>query len=167
MQGSSVRTALSILHEKSVGQLSPIPFVSLLTNCVIWTYYGALRSDMSVLIPNAVGVLSGLGCATSYHVHNPTTSKLTYLISFLIIAFSTFCSYLGNYKLLGTIGCILAVSLMASPLATLKTVIKEKSTASMPFSTSFLGFLNCASWSAYGLLVARDIMVCNMHEDMN
>ena len=55
MQGSSVRTALTIMAEKSVGPLSPFPFVSLLTNCVIWSYYGMLKQDMTVLIPNAIG----------------------------------------------------------------------------------------------------------------
>eukprot|EP01036_Dinobryon_divergens_P056829 gene56829-75886_t len=117
MQGSSIRTALSIMSEKSVGQLSPIPFVSLLTNCVIWTYYGTLRSDMSVLLPNAVGIASGLGCVAAFHMNTKNVPNSTYIISSLIIAFATVCSYLGNYKLLGSLGCVLAVSLMASPLA--------------------------------------------------
>ena len=55
MQGSAVKTALTIMAEKSVGPLSPFPFVSLLTNCVIWSYYGMLKQDMTVLVPNAIG----------------------------------------------------------------------------------------------------------------
>ena len=40
MQATSVKTALNIIADKSVRSLSPLPFVSLLTNCVIWTFYG-------------------------------------------------------------------------------------------------------------------------------
>lgn len=40
MQATSVKTALNIIADKSTRALSPLPFVSLLTNCVIWTFYG-------------------------------------------------------------------------------------------------------------------------------
>ena len=55
MQGSAVKTAMTIMAEKSVGPLSPFPFVSLLTNCVIWGYYGMLKKDLTVMVPNAIG----------------------------------------------------------------------------------------------------------------
>ena len=42
---------------------------------------------------------------------------------------------------------------MGAPLATLSTVIKDKSTASIPFGTSLACWLNALSWSAYGFLV--------------
>ena len=77
----------------------------------------------------------------------------------MIIAFSTGCAYLGNYQLLGSLGCVLAIVLTGSPLATLRTVLKDKSTAALPFITSLAAFCNSASWSLYGLLVANDAMV--------
>ena len=59
--------------------------------------------------------------------------------------------------------------MMSSPLATMATVIKEKSTAAMPFVMSLVRpppirrpsslqatFLSASSWGAYGLLVAQD-----------
>mmetsp|Transcript_19791 Transcript_19791/g.19902 ORF Transcript_19791/g.19902 Transcript_19791/m.19902 type:complete len:217 (+) Transcript_19791:42-692(+) len=159
MQGSCIRTATQIVKEKSVGKLSPLPFVSLLTNCVIWTYYGALRSDFSILIPNAVGIFSGIGCATAFHKNTPSIPNNEYVVSATIIAICSYLALKGNYQLLGSIGCGLAVFLMASPLATIKTVLRDKTTAAMPFPISFLGWLNAASWSAYGLLVAHDVMV--------
>eukprot|EP01036_Dinobryon_divergens_P032350 gene32350-41914_t len=49
---------------------------------------------------------------------------------------------------------------MGSPLSTLKKVIEEKSTQSMPsFSTSVTTWLNAFSWSLYGIIVANDFMV--------
>ena len=60
---------------------------------------------------------------------------------------------------IGLTGCALAVILMASPLATLKTVIATKNTSAMPFATSLATFMNAASWTGYGVLVAHDPIV--------
>jgi len=159
MQGASVSTAINILKDKSVGGLNVLPFASLLTNCVIWTYYGALRNDPTVLIPNAIGVASGLACVGAYQKHTSTTPKGVYAGAMAIMLFATALAFAGNFQLIGSIGCVLAVILMGSPLSTLKTVFATKSTASLPFGTSFMGWCNSLSWSAYGLLVAHDIMI--------
>lgn len=49
-----------------------------------------------------------------------------------------------------------AVILMASPLAVVKTVIRDKSTASMPFPVSLAMFLNGTAWGSYGWFVTAD-----------
>jgi len=151
MQGSAVKTAMTIMSEKSVGPLSPFPFVSLLTNCVIWSYYGLLKQDMTVLVPNAIGVLSGLICVLGYHRHATTKPMSLYAGAAAIIALSSSWALAGNFQLLGYLGCLLAVILTGSPLITLATVIKEKSTAALPILMSLSAFLNSASWSAYGI----------------
>jgi len=142
-----------------VGQLSPLPFVSLLTNCIIWSFYGLLRKDSTVLVPNAIGIVSGLGCVLAYQKHAPSFPTTLYAGASLIVLVSTLLASMGNYNLIGSIGCGLAVIVMGSPLATLKTVIQSRSTAALPFPTSFMGFCNSLSWSAYGLLVANDVMI--------
>jgi len=48
-----------IIANKSTGKLNPLPFVSLAGNCVIWSLYGYLQSDMTVLLPNATGLAFG------------------------------------------------------------------------------------------------------------
>ena len=159
MQGSSVLTARGILEDRSVGVLSPLPFVSLLTNCIIWSYYGLLRKDSTVLVPNAIGVLSGLGCVAAYQKHAPSAPVKLYGGAALVVLVATLLALVGNFQLIGLIGCALAVIVMGAPLATLKTVVQTKSTAAMPFSTSLMGFLNSLSWSAYGILVADDVMI--------
>ena len=40
LQATSVKTALSIVKNESVGGLSSVPFLSLLTNSVVWSFYG-------------------------------------------------------------------------------------------------------------------------------
>jgi len=159
MQGSSVLTARGILADKSVGALSPLPFLSLLTNCIIWTYYGLLRKDNTVFVPNVIGVLSGLSCVAAYQKWAPVVPLKLYSAAAFVVLIATALASVGNFHLIGLIGCALAVIVMGAPLATLKTVVQSKSTASMPFTTSLMGFLNSMSWSAYGLLVADDVMI--------
>lgn len=158
-QGSAIKTALQIVADKSVGPLSAFPFVSLLTNCVIWSYYGLLKSDMTVLVPNALGVLTGAGCVIGYHRFAKQKPVSMYAASAALIAFSSMLAFQGNYQLLGSLGCVVAVILTGSPLVTLRTVIKDKSTAALPLFTSTAGWLNSCSWSLYGFLVANDPMV--------
>lgn len=162
-QGSAIKTALQIVADKSVGPLSAFPFVSLLTNCVIWSYYGLLKSDMTVLVPNALGVLTGAGCVIGYHRFAKQKPVSMYAASAALIAFSSMLAFQGNYQLLGSLGCVVAVILTGSPLVTLRTVIKDKSTAALPLFTSTAGWLNSCSWSLYGFLVANDPMVRILH----
>ena len=105
------------------------------------------------------GVLSGLICVFGYHRHAPKKPMTLYAGAAAIIALSSSWALAGNYQLLGYLGCLLAVILTGSPLITLATVIKDKSTAALPILMSLSAFLNSASWSAYGLLVAGDPMI--------
>lgn len=158
-QGSSLRTALEIWNNRSVGGYAFLPFASLLTNCVIWSFYGLLKEDYTVLLPNLLGVVTGFICVGSYKRYAESSDLPVTLGSLivLIVALSMYMS--SSADSLGTLGCALAMLVMGSPLATLGTVIREKSTASMPFLTSFATWCNALSWSLYGLLVADDVMV--------
>ncbi|RYY86187.1 hypothetical protein EON63_06140 [archaeon] len=48
---------------------------------------------------------------------------------------------------------------MGSPLATLKTVMRDQSTAALPFGVSLMTWGNALCWSLYGLILAQDPMV--------
>ena len=141
MQATSLKTALSIIADRSVKSLSPLPFISLLVNCVIWSFYGLLRNDATVLFPNACGIVTGSICIGTYQKYSLSIPSEMYLISTALIGFAVWCYSINDFQTLGTLGCALAVLVMASPLATLTTVIKQKSTASLPFGTSLAGML--------------------------
>ena len=59
----------------------------------------------------------------------------------------------------GLLGCAIAVVVSGAPLATIQTVLNERSTAALPFLPSVFTWLNAFSWSCYGLFVADDSMV--------
>lgn len=159
MQLSSVQVALGIVRDKRVKQLSSLPFISLLVNSVVWSAYGLVRSDLTVLVPNICGIVSGLFCTACYvkYAHQAPWTLLS--ASGLICLVSIFFMQAGNDFILGSIGCILSVLVMGSPLATLRTVVQEKSTASMPLMVSLTAWCNSLSWTLYGLIVAHDVMV--------
>ena len=76
-----------------------------------------------------------------------------------IICVIAILGYTGQAYTVGLIGDVMAVCLMGSPLATLKTVIATKSTEALPFYFSLMTFGNALSWSLFGVVVAKDPLV--------
>lgn len=154
-----MRTALQIIDTRAVGNLSIIPFASLLVNCIIWTFYGFLKGDYTVLLPNLLGVFAGGFCFRIFKFYSGTNDPSVNYTVLVLISIAGYFFAFNKLELLGYFGCILAVLLMGSPLATLSTVVREQSTNAMPFTTSLLTWGNAFSWSLYGLVIADDKMV--------
>ena len=160
MQISSLKTAITIAKERSVGDLSPIPFLSLLMNGSVWLIYGSVKSDWTILVPNFTAVLTGAVCASLFHINSKATvSPLLYLTVLVVVVSSIYLGSRSDLHSLGLIGVVLSILLMGSPLATVSIVVREKRTDSMPFTTSLTTFLNCLAWTSYGYLVADDPML--------
>jgi solute carrier family 50 protein (sugar transporter) len=138
----SLKTVKDIQANKSTGNLPVLPFISLFTNCIVWTTYGLLAQDMTVIAPNVSGILFGAYYTSVYAKYHPTSLAKYYLGSAAILggagAMVALLPAAQAQANIGLLGCTLAVILMSSPLATLATVIRDKSTASMPFIMSFV-----------------------------
>ena len=141
---TSVQTALKIVRDKSVGTMPMLPFASLVANCAIWTWYGALLNegagDTTVMLPNASGMCVGLLASAIYLKYSP--SKQLPLVAGtigIVGAVSAAAMTMPSAEVLpyiGYLGDLLAVVLMASPLSTMRSVIQEKSTRSMALPIS-------------------------------
>lgn len=166
MQYSLLSIAYEISYTRNIRNLSSLPFLSLLTNSVVWVIYGVYKNEMPVLLPNILGVLTGLFSIAYYQIYSVYPIPLSYfLTSLIIIGGAAGSGYLlHDIEMVGYIGSVLAVLMMASPLATLGRVMREKSTRCMPFYTSMSAWMNACSWSLYGGLIAHDnvIFVPNM-----
>ncbi|RYY86188.1 hypothetical protein EON63_06145 [archaeon] len=99
----SIQTALNIVKTKSVGGLSLLPFLSLFTNCVIWTYYGLLKKDNTVLIPNVLGLLTGFFCTSVYTSHSSKGNLVMYIASVSLLIFCTMAFISEDTSLLGMV----------------------------------------------------------------
>ena len=139
--------------------MSSIPFLSLLVNCIVWSLYGWLKQDFTVFAPNFSGILVSVFCIYSFNKYNVTNQSKQHTISFLIIVIVVVLANRNEFDTIGTIGCVLSIIVSGSPLAVIKTVIIEKSTTSMPFTTSLVMWINNMSWTAYGYLVAEDVLI--------
>ncbi len=160
MQCAALAVAYTIHKNQSVNNLSPIPFLSMLVNGVYWSLYGDMKQDFTVFVPNFSSVIVGLICVIVYHIYSKYGIKSSYyLISLGLIIVAVIYKIYNVPNILGYIGVVMAVLLMGSPLATLGTVLKEKSTAALPFYPSLMTFFNALSWSLYGLLVSKDPLI--------
>merc|ERR1712013_307689 len=165
VQASGMSPIRQILKDKATGELSPFPFVSLFTNCSIWSLYGYLQTDQTILVANIAGVVAGTAYTAIFAQHTHQSMSKYYLGSGALLA--TFMSspvwapMMGTdaATVLGTFGMSTAVVLMASPLAVVGTVIKNKSTASLPFAMSLAMTLNGLCWGSYGWFVTSDVYV--------
>lgn len=162
LQISTSHTAYVISKTKSTGSMSPIPFISLSTNCAIWSLYGYATSDPTVFYPNLSGFFVGIISTYIFHKNmNENTPKpwAIYSGAICILALSLCLFVTSHTPFIGTLGCALSVAVSGSPLAVLKTVIMEKSTAALPFATSLIMWLNSISWLLYGSLIAHDVLL--------
>jgi solute carrier family 50 (sugar transporter) len=130
-----------------------------MTNSAVWSMYGLLKSDFTILVPNVSGLIAGIVCVAVYHANARKIRKRYYFISGAILLFAMNLGYNQMATWLGYLGVSMAVFLMGSPLVTLKTVIETKSTNALPFAFSVTTFFNALSWSLYGIIVAHDPMV--------
>ena len=160
LQVASLGIAMDINKRGSVRGLSAVPFITLLMNCVIWAQYGYLKENKTVYFPALTGIACATVCSTIYDRHSKEVNKATlYRVAFAIMGASTALFMMKQPYFIGIIGCVISVCLLAAPLAALGTVLRDKSTASMPFSTSAINTLNVLVWLTYGLLVADDVMI--------
>lgn len=159
LQFSSVMTAAEISKTKSCGLLSPLPFISLFTNSFVWSLYGMLKMDGTVFIPNSCGVFASMYCILAFDKYAITKPNKLYIAALITSSLALCLAAAGKCPLIGVLGCFLSVLLSGSPLAVMRTVVQEKSTTALPFTTSFVIWLNSISWLLYGVLVAHDILI--------
>lgn len=160
----SVQCAFKMLQTKSLQGMSSLPFSSLLANSIVWTCYGLLRGDHTVIVPNGAGILAGAFCMWAYNtISKAGDESLTFGILALLSVTTGWAYIQKQADFLGSIGCLLSILLLGAPLATFGKVVREKSTTSMSFPISMASFLNSLSWTLYGLLIAHDPMVRSIH----
>lgn len=159
MQLSYLQTAWKIVSIRSDLRLSPLPFVSLITNCSVMSMYAILRSNSTIFVPNFTGLLTGLVCTCAFQTYTKETKSEVFMAAGCILLLAFYLAFIGEIYHLGLVGVCLSVILMGSPLATLRTVVREKSTNSLPFLTSATTFLNALSWALYGVIEVDDPIV--------
>jgi solute carrier family 50 protein (sugar transporter) len=157
MQSSMVLTAREIAMDGNQRQISVLPFLTVLVNCSVWLLYGLFMKEWPIFWSNFIGVLVGSYSTVLYEKYSLTKVPTHYyLVSFSIIGIAICMSIMRMVGLLGFLGMMLAVSVYGAPLATIKIVLKEQSTETMPFVISLTAWLSSVAWCLYGSLVVFD-----------
>lgn len=159
LQLSGLGTARKIRRERSTGLLDPLPFVTMVSNCLVWSAYALLNANITCFVPNFTGYLFGTYYVTNFAKHTQVSMKGYYVgLGAVIAALCTAVLLLGMKAAhpIGLFGACSCVSMLASPLATIRQVVATKSTASLTFPRTLASFVFALSWFTYGLAVAMD-----------
>ena len=122
--------------------------------------YGFVIEESAVCIPNTIGAIVSFGCVLVHGLFSPKINWALYSGCFAFIMLCVHFVMSNNIKFLGLAASGLSVLLTAAPLVTLGSVLKEKSTASMPsLENTFALFLSAVLWCAYGIIVVNDVFI--------
>ncbi|KAF4668127.1 sugar transporter [Perkinsus olseni] len=154
---SCIPTFIEVSRRKSTGNLSPMPYCTTSLLSLLWVTYAVMvPGRMAVLIVNSIALVFMLGYMAVFLRY--TDSKKQTMVKYIgvllcygavmgaAVLFSTsVASFLGNC-------CVLvSITMYASPLAVVPTIIKTKDSSCMPPLYSFTGFVAALVWFGYGL----------------
>lgn len=168
MQLTLFPTVVKILRTKTTGELDGLPYVMLFYSSFLWLVYGMLIDNVGVVLPNFSGLLLGFLYTLAYHKNCKSMwlkqklysyykicSSVTFLL-YICIYFTTYDSYVF---LVGLLSSLSSVINFGAPLSSLKAVIKNKDTSSIPLEMS-IGSLICSFlWLLYGLLLKNLFLI--------
>jgi len=156
-----------IRRDKDVGRLPLLPYSAMAVTGVIWSAYGLVAGHPAVLSINAISTILGLHYWYVFRQHCPPGADwLPYSMAthqavlLTTIAASGAAVMLLPYatcaSLLGPIADVAVIIMFGGPLAATFTVLKEKSTRSMPFGFTLAINVNCNCWFFYAYFVLDD-----------
>eukprot|EP00922_Rhytidocystis_sp_ex-Travisia-forbesii_P061291 GHVS01090870.1.p1 GENE.GHVS01090870.1~~GHVS01090870.1.p1 ORF type:complete len:686 (-),score=96.60 GHVS01090870.1:516-2573(-) len=168
MQLTPAPTILSVSKSRSTGDLEPLPYVMLSLSAILWTMYGVLKQDLIICLPNSIGIFLGIVYVTTYRNHCNNTLQRSCLNFYMkgsagvVVALAVVTVFGGLQRgttLVGLSAAFFNVISYAAPLSSLGRVLRDKSTASMPYEMS-VGSLVCSiCWMIYGFVIHDNIIL--------
>ncbi|GLT79372.1 hypothetical protein SLA2020_508630 [Shorea laevis] len=165
-----VKTFFRIVKRRSTEEFESLPYVCMLLNTSLWTYYGIIKSgEYLVATVNGFGDVVEIIYLVLFLIYAPPkmrtrTALLVGILNVGFIAAAIVGAQLGlrgdtRTDVIGFMCAGLNTISYGSPLAAMKTVITTKSVEFMPFLLSFFLFLNGLVWTCYALLVMDFFLV--------
>lgn len=157
---------------QSTGEVAVLPIVVLFVNATMWSTYGALSAAyFPVMVVNVFGVLTTIAFTSVFYrwtAERPRVARVVLaallflcLVAIYIILAKTGAVHQSNDDVVNVIGYIsvaVNIAMYAAPLATMRTVVRTRSVASLPIALSTVSLTNGALWVAYAAL-ANDTFV--------
>ncbi|CAF0706261.1 unnamed protein product [Brachionus calyciflorus] len=151
-----------IIKTNSVGDISPLPFLTAFINCVIMFLYGMLIKNYQIIFINVVGFNLEIVYIIIFLFYTQNKRKVIHQIIFITVITITVGFYAFVYepdptissKYIGFLGCIASVIMFGSPLTSLRNVMISKSTESLSFYLCLANFSCSFLWSVYGIMLS-------------
>jgi len=159
-----------IISEKSVGALPLLPYSAMFANGTIWVTYGALLGNMAIWAPNVPAVFAGAMYTGIYLRHCPAgadwlpykkehhAAAVAGILSVVLGATFGLEASLGA-QVVGLLGNAVCIIMFAGPLTAIRTVLRDKSTRSLPLGMCLATVLNCSLWTFYGAAMLHDPLI--------
>jgi solute carrier family 50 protein (sugar transporter) len=152
---------------KGLGEVNPIPYSTIFGNCVGGCIYAVIHQNQWVWWNNFPGVLIGLHlCCESiticnHHgkdidVRNNLLRNLKFWVAFWLLTGWTLafvCSPAASANIIGFISSAVCVTLYASPLTTVFTVLREWDASSLYLPMCLIATTCTLLWTVYGLAI--------------
>lgn len=149
--------------DKSTNEVSPIPYAAMTVNGALWVMYGLLKSDFTIILPNISGFFFGAYYTYTFSLYTER-NMIPYYAG--VAAGIGFCATVATsletaaaINAIGLFGCGIVATMFGGPLGSIKTVIEDENTDSLPVAFTLATFVNCTLWSSYGWFIIDDIYV--------
>ena len=135
----------------------------------LWVCYGLLQGLPPVWLPNIPAVAFGAYYWHTFRANAPATFPMQKYYTGAGVCLAGIAGTVAALPaetaafVLGLAGNAAVVAMFSGPLVAIKTVMDQRSTASLPLPMAVATFVNCSTWFAYGALVIHDpfIWFCN------
>ncbi|XP_042404820.1 bidirectional sugar transporter SWEET6b-like [Zingiber officinale] len=162
---SPLPTFIQIIKTKAVEQFSPIPYLATLLQCMLWLFYGlpfVHPNSLLIVTINGIGLVFETTYLSIFFAYATREGRLKVLkilaieilfmlVVVLLVLLLTHTTTKRSF-IVGILCIIFGTCMYASPLVVMKLVIQTKSVEYMPFTLSFVSFINAVCWTTYGLL---------------
>eukprot|EP00755_Sulcionema_specki_P019266 Sspe_Gene.69009::Locus_40670_Transcript_1_1_Confidence_1.000_Length_929::g.69009::m.69009/K15382/SLC50A, SWEET; solute carrier family 50 (sugar transporter) len=159
---SPLATIREVQKAGTTGKMPMLPYTMMACNGFLWMTYGVLTGDMTLIAANMSALVMGsYYCMQFLKYKAPETDVKTPIMlagsaALAVTGMAAAMPTAQAIDAIGMTGCAVVVAMFGGPLSAIQTVLKEKSTASLPFPMAIATTINCTLWLAYGWFVLLD-----------
>jgi len=146
----------------TTGGVSLMPYSMMLANGTLWFTYGALLQNPTIMLPNVTAIGMGLGyCYTFCRYRSPQAVVAPHLavsagVCAFVLGSAAALPLPAAQNAIGYLGCFVCAGMFMGPLAAMRSVLRDRSAASIPVGFTLFSTLNTSVWLAYGVVVLGD-----------
>ncbi|OWZ05354.1 MtN3-like protein [Phytophthora megakarya] len=167
---------INVHKHKSTGEMAALPLVAMIVNNHLWMLYGYLTDSIFPLMTTQLfGELAAFVFTAVYYRWATDRPALNKLLAWGLLAYAVTTLYvvLGITrvtnqsddevgKTLGYVGVVINIWMYASPLGTVRLVLRTQSAASLPINLSVMMFFTTALWVAISI-IDGDMLIMSLN----